>query len=99
MPRRLTNVLAAAAATALCFAGFVGFGFYAAVDDNLGAGFLSFVFMLFMLVGAIWCIGALVIYRRRRVQPRGFAVLTRNEHDGTNRAAGGGYQSPQRIGE
>lgn len=49
------SVFAAAIATALCFAGFVGFGFYAAVDDNIGARFLSFVFMVLALASAIWC--------------------------------------------
>jgi hypothetical protein len=90
MPRRPTSLLAAATATVICFAGFVACGFYAAVDENIGAGFLSLVFIVLTLSSVIWCIVAVVIRRRRRIEPRGFAVLTVDRGDSTRRGGGDG---------
>ena len=89
MPRHSTNLLAAAISTALCSTAFLGFGFYAAVDENIGAGFLSFVFMMFTVCSAIWCIAAFITQRRgRRVEARGFPVLTADRDESTTAPAG-----------
>ena len=90
MPRRSANFLAAAVATGLCFAGFVGFWAYAAADENIGAGFVALLFMVATIASAAWCVIAIISLRRRRVEPRGFAVLPPDRGDGTTRAAGGG---------
>ncbi len=74
--RRSSNVLAAAIATALSFAAFVAFGCYAAVEDSIRAALLSFICLALTLGSVIWWIVAFVLHRRRRPEPRGFAVLT-----------------------
>jgi len=76
VPRPFSNVIAGAIATTLSFAAFVAFGCYAAVEDNIRAAFLSLICMALTLGSAIWCIVAFLLHRRRRTEPRGFAVLT-----------------------
>ena len=74
--RRSSNRLAAATATFLSFAAFIGFGCYAFFEDSIQAAFWSLTCLALALGSATYCIVAVVLHRRRRTEPRGFAVLT-----------------------
>ena len=70
---RVATALAGVAV--LFFGGFVAAGLYAAVDENVGAGFLSFLFLVAWLICSALAVVALVLSRRSRQNPpRGFDV-------------------------
>ena len=75
MPQRRVNVIAATVAAVISVVGFVAAGLYAAADDNIGAGFVSFLFLLCIPVTLIWLGIAIACSRGRRQEPRGFPVV------------------------
>jgi len=91
VPRRATDVLGAAIATAVCFAGFAASGFYSTVVQTPGAAFSSFIFLLLTLSSATWCIVEFVLHRRRRrFGRRGLAMVATAEGGDASGSGSGG---------
>jgi hypothetical protein len=64
---------------ALCVAAGGGFGLYAALDDNIGAGAASGFLCLFSAPCLIAAVVATIFIARAPHKPRGFDVLVKDE--------------------